>query len=136
MQRTLVAMNDGRLVTTPIVTARPAGALAGVDITGWRDNGIFAPPIAGMFVAGSQALVLDSPAGGVRGAELYGWRLSKWWLIGYLNDGVAIDIGGADLGYAQEVNILGIFTRLAVVASVSVGTASVTFAPIDHWGGP
>lgn len=135
MGRTLVAMNEGRLVTTAIVTDRPVGALDGVDISAWRDNGVFAPPLAGMFVSGSEALTLTSPAAGARGAELYGWRMSKWWLIGYLNDGLEIEIGGVDQGYAQEVNILGIFTRLAVVASISSGTADVTFAPIDHWGG-
>lgn len=136
MQRTLVAMNEGRLVTVAIATARPTSALDGVDISSWRDNGVFAPPLAGMFISGSVALTLDSPAGGARGAELYGWRLSKWWLIGYVNDGTAISIASADLGYAQEVNVLGLFTRLSLVASISVGTATVTFAPIDHWGGP
>jgi hypothetical protein len=136
MSRTLVALNEGLIVTTPIATTRPTGAGDGVSITGWLSNGIFSPPLAGMFISGSGVLTLDSPTGGTRGAELYGWRLSKWWLIGYLNDGTAIGIGGAGLGYAQEVNILGIFTRLAVAASVSAGTAQAQFAPIDHWGGP
>lgn len=135
MSRTLVAMNDGRLVSVAIATARPTGSSDGVDITGWRDNGVFAPPLAGMFISGSVALALSSPAGGSRGVELYGWRLTKWWLIGYVNDGTEIDIASATLGYAQEVDILGIFTRLAVVASVSTGAATAQFAPIDHWTG-
>src|ERR1051326_7244058 len=133
MSRTLVAMNEGRLVTVPVTATRPSLATDGVDVTGWRDNGAFSPPLAGMFISGTVALTLNSPAGGTRGAELYGWRLSKWWLIGYLNDGNAIDVVSADVGYAQEVDILGIFTRLAVVGSVTAGVATAEFAPIDHW---
>lgn len=141
MRRTLVAVNYGRLVSTTIATARPASSSDGVDITGWRDNGTFAPPLAVMMISGDEAMTLTSPSGGTRGVELYGYSggtggSNKWWLIGYLNDGLDIVVASAILGYAQEVDILGVFTRLAVVASGVPGghTATAQFAPIDHWG--
>ena len=140
MSRTLVAINDGRLVSLTISATRPALATDGVDITGWRDNGTFAPPLAAMMISGDEAMTLTSPAGGSRGVELYGYSVlngsGKWWLIGYVNDGQDIAIASATLGYAQEVDVLGVFTRLAVVAGGIPGghTALAQFAPIDHWG--
>jgi hypothetical protein len=128
-------MNESALVTMAVSATRPAASTDGVDIMPWRANGLFAPPLAGMFISGSVALTLQAPAGGVRGVELYGWRLSKWWLIGYLNDGADIVINGAGLGYAQEVNILGIFERLCVVGVPTTGTVTASFAPVDHWTG-
>jgi hypothetical protein len=140
-QRTLVAVNYGRLVTTQIASARPALSTDGVDITGWRDNGTFAPPLAVMMISGDEGMDLTSPSGGTRGVELYGYSggtggSNKWWLIGYLNDGLDIVLASAVLGYAQEVNVLGVFTRLAVVASGVPGghIANAQFAPVDHWG--
>lgn len=138
--RTLVAVNDGRWVTTPISSARPALSTDGCDITGWRDNGVFAPPLACMLISGDEAMTLTSPSGGSRGMELYGWRVTSgsgmWWLIGYLNDGQDIAIASAILGYGQEVEILGVFTRLFVAAGGVPGghVALAQFAPIDHWG--
>jgi hypothetical protein len=129
-------MNASRLVQLTISDVRPTAIGDGVDISSWQDNGAFAPPLAGMFISGSTAQTLTSPPTGTRGVELYGWRLSKWWLIGYLNDGQDIVISSASQGYAQEVNVLGIFTRLCVVASISAGTSMAQFAPIDHWTGP
>ena len=138
--RTLVAINGGRLVSTVISAARPSLATDGVDITSWRDNGTFAPPLAAMMISGDEAMTLTSPAGGTRGVELYGYSVlngsGHWWLIGYVNDGQDIVIASATLGYAQEVDVLGVFTRLEVVAGgIPVGhTALAQFAPIDHWG--
>lgn len=135
-QRTLVAMNESLVVSVAVTATRPTVAGDGVDITGWRANGIFAPPLAALFIDGTIAQTVDAPTGGANGAELWGYRLSQWWRLGYLNDGAAIEIAGGVQGYAQEINILGIFERLAVAGTPSAGTTLAKMAPIDHWTGP
>ncbi|MBA2718943.1 MAG: hypothetical protein H0U52_06850 [Chloroflexi bacterium] len=131
--RTLVALLEDKLLAIPVTAARPALITDGSDITSWRTGGAYSPTRAAMFVDGTVAASFDSPTGGASGAELWGYRLSQWWLIGYLNNGTAVPIVGNLQGFSQEIDIIGIFDRLAVAGIPSAGAANVQMAPIEEW---
>ncbi len=131
--QTLLAMREQAEVTTAVSATRPSGGAAGVDVTSWRQNALFGPPLAAVFLDGSAAQALTSPTGGTSGVELWGYVKSEWWLIGYLNNGTQIDIVGSTQGFAQEMQVMGIFERLAVAATMSTGTCNARLFPIDHW---
>ena len=132
-QRALVALLEDKLVSVAVAAARPAVAGDGVDITSWRTSGQFSGPLAAIFLDGSQAQTINSPTGGASGVELWGYRLSQWWLIGYLNAGTAIPVVGVDQGFAAEVNVIGIFDRLAVAGTPSAGTTTAKLVPMEQW---
>lgn len=138
-RRTLAAMNTSRIVETVTTTARPTTALHGVSVEGWSENGGFSPPLAAVFLSADEAQTLDAPTGGTAGPEIWCYHPSLGWnRTGYLNDGQPIEIAGNGQGYAQELNVMGIFTRIAIAATRTAGTHPTTakLAPIDHWTGP
>lgn len=131
--QTLLAMREQAELLIAVSATRPSGAGAGVDVTSWRQNALFGPPLAAVFLDGSGAQTLSSPTGGTAGPELWGYVKGEWWLIGYLNNGTDIAIVGAAQGFAQEMQVMGIFERLAVAATISAGTCNARLFPIDHW---
>jgi hypothetical protein len=130
-ERNLVSLVESKLVVTNVMAAAPTVVGDGVDITSWRSAGEFSGAYAMVAVHGSVDAVISAAAGG-QGVEIWGYRLGKWWLISELRDGRDITIG-ANKGYAQAVNIIGVFERLAVVGTVSAGVATARLAPIELW---
>jgi hypothetical protein len=127
-----VLLLESSLVTVAVAATRPSADGDGVDITGWRLGGGFGPSRAALFLDGSEAQTLTSPTGGADGPELWGYRLSQWWRLGYLNNGADIVIAGASQGFPTEVDVVGIFERLAVAATPSAGTTTAKFAPLQE----
>lgn len=134
-QRNLVTMNANLLVTTQVSATRPSISTDGVDITNWRTTSPYAPPLAALMLVGTAAANVSSPTGGSNGAEVWGYvtAQSEWFLIGYLNSQTAVPIVGSAQGYAQEIDVIGIFDRLAVAGTVSAGTVTAKLAPIDTY---
>ncbi len=133
MSRTLTAMNEALLVTAVVSPTRPSDVSHGVDITSWRTNGLFSPANAVVFVDGDDVMTISSPTDGANGVELWGYRLSRWSRIGYLNDGADVDIAGDGQGFAQPIGVVGVFERLAIAGTPSIGAAVADLAPIDTW---
>lgn len=131
--RQLLAAIDAKLVQVAISTTRPTLAGHGVDVTTWRSNVFFSSQMAVLMIDGDAAMSITSPTGGASGVELWGYRLSQWWRIGFLNDGQAVDIAGASQGYAAQVDIIGIFDRLAICGTPSAGAAVANLIPIEVW---
>lgn len=129
----LLAMREQAEVTTAVSATRPSGGAAGVDITSWRQNALFGPPLAAIFLDGSTAQNLTSPTGGTKGPEVWGYVKTEWWLIGYLNNGSQIDIVSSSQGFVQEMQVIGVFERLAIAATISSGTTNARLFPIDNW---
>lgn len=136
MSRSLVALLEGKLVQHNVGVTRPTLAGDGVDVLSWRTNGEYSSPLAAVFLDGDQALTLGPPTGGATGPELWGYRLGQWWRIGYLNDGEDVAIAGNVQGFAQAMNVVGIFERLCVAGTPSVGAVVAKLAPIDSWDTP
>lgn len=136
MNRLLVTLLDNQAVVLPITNARPPDALAGVSIAHWKTNGQFSPPLAALFIDGDAAMTIDSPTGGANGAELWGFRDNVWRICGYLNNGAPVLIAGAGLGFAQEINVVGIFDRLYVCGTESGGSATARLVPMPQWSTP
>lgn len=136
MSRSLVALLENKLVQHAISATRPSLANDGVDVLSWRTNGEFSGPLAAVMLGGDQAMTIGPPTGGALGPELWGYRLSQWWVIGYVNDGNDVTIAGAAQGFAQAMNIIGIFERLCIAGTPSVGAAVAKLAPIDSWETP
>lgn len=130
--RNVVSLLEHKLVQTTVMAAAPTLAGDGVAITSWRISGEFSGPYAWVSIYGSAPATITAPAAGGDGVEIYGYRLGMWWLIAELRDGRDTTISTTK-GYAQAVNIIGIFERLAVVGTVSAGTATVKLAPIEAW---
>lgn len=136
MARTLLAMIESQLVTVAVAAARPSLAGDGVDITSWRTNGEFSSRMAALFLDGSAAQTLTSPTGGTKGVELWGYRLSQWWLIGIINNGEDVVIVGTGQGFACEIDVVGIFEKLAIAGTPSTGSCQASLAPIQEWQTP
>lgn len=136
MSRTLLSLLENKLVQHAISANRPSLATDGVDISSWRIHGQFSVPLAAVFIDGDQALDLSSPTGGTEGVELWGYRLSQWWRIGVLHNGSVIALAGNLQGFVQQIQIIGIFDRLAIAATPSVGAVVAKFGPIDQWTTP
>lgn len=94
---------------------------SGVDISSWSGLNTFFPTRAVVYLYGTAATLTA--------ATLYGYRHGRWHAIGLLNGGEDITIGSTTIGFAQAVDIIGVFSRLAVVAG---GAASITqqFEPL------
>lgn len=120
------------LVNASASMAMPAAA--GTDgglITGWRDRAGFAPTDALITVVGTNAGAMSAALG------LYGGRGTKMYLIGKLNDGNAITIGGANTQFEQQVSAVGVYDYLAVGAlpgaaavTPAAGTITITAVPL------
>jgi hypothetical protein len=136
MSRSLVALLEGKLVQHNVGVTRPTLVGDGVDISSWRTNAVYSGPIAAVFLDGDQALTLAAPTGGDSGPELWGYGLGQWWRIGYVNDGADVSIAGVSQGFVQAVNVIGIFDRLCLCGTPSVGAVVAKFAPIDDWRTP
>lgn len=136
MTRFLVGLLAQQLVTVAVSATRPSTGAHGVAVDGWRSAGSFSSPRATAFLTGDQAMTIGSPTGGANGVELWGYNagIGKWFLIGYLNNGSVIPIVGAAQGFAQEVDVIGVFDRIAVAGTPSVGAATAQLAPIESWG--
>lgn len=133
-----IAMYDEKLLSVGVSITRPSGEGDGVDITSWRisSDSQMGPAICAAFIDGSEALTINSPTGGLDGPEIWGWRLSQWWRLGYLNNGLPIIIVGATQGFATQIEGVGIFDRLAVSGTPTVGTATAKLVPIQEWQTP
>jgi len=133
-RRNLVAMSEQMLVQH-VIGERPADVNAGASILGWRVNKQFSAPIAVVFIECNVAAQLTAPANG-DAVELFGYRSDSgigWRRIGYLNDAQLISVKADLIGYAQQVDVLGIFERLCVAATVSAGQAIARFAPMEYF---
>lgn len=135
MNRSAVSLlTDRATVAIPITAARPGAAGDGVDIKTWR-SGSFTSPFAVVLIDGDQAITLSSPTGGAGGPELWGLINGLWKPLTFLNKGASIAIADATHGYAEEVEHVGICTRLHVAATPDVGAPTVIFIPLESWGG-
>lgn len=133
--RSIISLNLAALVQGPVMTARPALATDGIDVTSWRTNQQFSAGMAAVFLSAGVAAALTSISGSA-GVELWGYvaaPFSQWFLAGYLHDGVEIDLLGASQGFMQQLEILGSFSRLAVAAAVSAGAPVATFVPVEAY---
>jgi hypothetical protein len=130
--REVIELRKGMATGATDIGARPAVAADGVDITSWRPDSKRSPRLVQAFIAGSAAASITEPASGTIGVELWGYALSQWWLLGALNDGAAIPIVSATQGFAESLNEIGDFDRLAVAGTVSAGTATYVFAPLER----
>lgn len=133
-----IAMYDEKLLSVAVSITRPSGVNDGVDITSWRmlAGGQMGPAVCAAFMDGSEALTINSPTGGLDGPEIWGWRLSQWWRLGYLNNGLPIIIVSATQGFATQIEGVGIFDRLAVAGTPTVGTVTTKLIPIQEWQTP
>lgn len=134
MSRNLVALLEPKLVQHAVGVTRPSLAGDGVDVLPWRTNGAYSAPLATVFLDSDIATTLSAPTGGTLGPELWGYRLSQWWRVGYLNDGSDIALAGNLQGFAQSMNIIGIFERLVVCGTASGGAVvTARLVPLDSW---
>lgn len=130
-------LNQHRISAGLVIAAgaRPVNAGDGADITGWRGAmGGYAPLWFTLFLFATAACNLTSPTGGANGVEvwMYFTDQAKWTLVGYLNKGQPIPIVGANQGYAENLEFVGIGDRLAIAAAASGGqTASGAAEPIE-----
>lgn len=136
MSRSLFAAIDSLAVQHAIAATRPTTAIDGVDVTGWRTRDRFSGPLAAVFLDGDAAVTIGAPTGGSSGPELWGYRFGQWWRVGYLNDGQDVAVAANLQGYVQAVNTIGIFERLCIAGTVTGGTATAKFVPIDSWESP
>lgn len=137
MGRTLVRLPSSAWTAAPVTLhdgvasfAQPTAAGGGGDISGWRDDGGFAPDVVDISVRGSAAALMDGPLG------LYGEKDSgEVGLLGYLNYGEPIRLQSATVGFNQPMSGVGIFKRLLVggvagTVTPSAGTITVKVTPI------
>ncbi len=130
--REVIELRKGQATSATAIGARPALSTDGVDVTTWRPDGKRSPRLAQVFIAGSTAASITEPSSGTIGVELWGYVLGQWWLLGALNSGNAIPIVSATQGHAETLNEIGDFDRLAVAGTVSAGTATYVFAPLER----
>ena len=130
--REVISLLKSYVTATVAVGDRPSAASDGVDITTWRLDSSNAPRLAQVFIDGSGAASITSPSDGSIGVELWGYTMGQWWLIAVLNSGNDIPIAGDTQGFAQSVNEIGDFDRLAVAGTVSAGSATAKFAPLER----
>jgi hypothetical protein len=119
--------------TTPatVLATRPTTVAHGVDISAWTADKV-APVAVVCLLDGSEAATVADPTGGTGGVELWGYIQSKWYLLGYLNNGDDVPIAGDDGGFAAELGKAGIGTRLAIAGTASAGTVTYSFAPMEE----
>lgn len=135
--RQLVGLIDNKVIGPESITTntRPALVSDGIDVTSWHEAGSMTYPQFEVFLDGSAAASLTAPSAGTLGVELWGYKASRsaWYFIQSLNKGTAIPIIGAGQGYAEQVNDVGDFDRLAVACTISAGTLTASFGPLETW---
>lgn len=134
MARILYSKLDEFTVDCPIVAARPTAADDGVSVASWLLGGAYSTRLAVVEVDGSAAMTIGSPTGGTKGAEVWVQnRNLKWRRVGYLNDGDDVDIASATQGYASELNLVGLYSRVAIVGTPAGGTAIAHLIPVEQF---
>lgn len=106
----------------------PATGSDGADITTIRSSG-FATRDGEILIDGSTGITLSGVV------KLYGYVTSRarWYLVATLNDAADIALTAA-VGYGQRVFDVGTYDRLALAATVSAGTVTVAYVPIEDQG--
>lgn len=121
-----VLLNQNMIATQASSTlAAPTDGSSGVAINAspdWMTSNM--GPMAAL------VSIVFSTGADLSSAKLYGYRNSQWYAIGDINGGVTFS-GTAAIGFAQVVQMVGVFDRLAVGGTLSSGTAIVTFEPIE-----
>ena len=95
--------------------AEPSTSSDGADISTWREGSRLKQMRVVVYLYGTAATLTD--------VILWGYRRDRWHYLGLLNGGLDVPIASATKGYAEVVNFVGAFERLAVSAT---GGASVT----------
>lgn len=119
------------LLVFTLVGARPTLATDGVSIAPWTVSGS-APNVAVLFLDGTVACTVGAPATGLNGVELYGYAAgrAKWCWIPFIHNGADVPIFSALQSWCQEVDKLGIYSRLAVAGIATAGVVTATFIPL------
>ncbi len=110
-----LALPDSVVTVSASALAEPTAASDGADVTGWRPKQTLRTMRAVVYLYGTAATLTD--------VILWGYRRSRWHYLGLLNGGLDIPIASVTKGYAEVVNFVGVFDRLAVSAT---GGASIT----------
>ena len=126
-----VYFQSGNASALQTIGARPTLSSDGVDITSWSTAGGGGPIAAACLIDGSAGATIASPTGGTAGPEVWAYILAQWYLVGYLNNGVTIPIDGDTQGFATQLSGIGIATRLYVAGTVSAGTATAKYVPME-----
>lgn len=127
--RSLVAQLTDRVVQHTLTGARPSLLTDGADLTIWKTQGAYGFVSALIYLDGTGAANVTAPTGGTAGVELWGLKLGQWWLIGSL--GTTLPIVGDTLGNVQQTDSVGGFDRLFVAGTVSAGTVTAQFVPLE-----
>lgn len=87
----------------------PTGGNSGASMATWS-NGLGYPPDAIIEITGNGATTLTGPVG------LYGGSLAdgQEYLLGKLNGGSDISIGGTSTGYAEKVTYVSVYDYLTI----------------------
>ena len=107
--------------------AIPAVIGDGASIVAWR-RGAFGPTQALLSIDGDAAATIT-------GAALYGFlggSINEWRYIAPLNNGAAIPIAGAGVGFVQAINIPAGFDALTVVGTLSAGNVVQQYIPVEY----
>lgn len=122
------------------IGARPSAAGDGVDITTWKVNGQFGHVNCTAYIKsdGAGACTVTSPSGGSHGVEVWIGKTNNagvfhWWLVGYLNGGVDVDVPN-NVGSAFSLELAAIGSRLALAGVPSAHAPTYYFEPIETWG--
>ncbi len=129
--RSLVAQLTDRAVSHAINGARPAALTDGVDLATWKTQGAYGFVSALIYFDGTGAATITAPTGGAAGVELWGLKSGQWWLIGSLNAGSSIVIVADTLGNVTQTDSVGGFDRLFVAGTMSSGTGTAQFVPLE-----
>lgn len=119
------------LLVFTLVGARPTLATDGVSIAPWTVSGS-APNVAVLFLDGTLPCTVGVPVGGFNGVELYGYAAAraKWCWIPFIHNGADVPIFSALQSFCQEVDKLGVYSRLAVAGIPTAGIVTATFIPL------
>jgi len=129
--RSLVTQLTDKLIGHALTGSRPTSPTDGVDLAAWKTGGAYGPVSVVIYFDGTAPAAIAAPAAGSTGVELWGFSLGLWWLIAVFNAGVAIPIASDSLGSVEQLDDVGGFERLFVAGTVSSGSASVQFAPLE-----
>lgn len=109
------------------LAAIPAVLADGASIVSWR-LGAYGPTQALVSLDGDAAATLT-------GATLYGFlggSINEWRYIAVLNNGTAIPIAGAGVGFVQAINIPAGFDALTIVGTLSAGNLLQQYIPVEY----
>lgn len=83
-----------------------------------------ATPYAVVLFEGSATATLSS-------LVLWGYINGKWYRLGVLASGGDLPIAGSPQGAAEELQHVGVATRLAVTGATTAGTVTYKFGPLE-----